>query len=440
MLADDNATATPGPGRRGRVRPQDLALALGYAGVAWLLHALAMNNDGAWGLHRYNEWWPLPLAIGCLAVALRQRHVLAASATMAVAGIVLLPVGSSGGFFLVFESVFTLVLWGGARVSRAAEHGSLVLTALLTIVMYFVTGSAAISVTLALVAAMVLVMPAQWAGNIRHARELAASEARTAAAMAEAAEARSAAQAAEHERLLVAERTTMAREVHDVLSARLAAIALQSGAALNSPQNPQLAARAMDAIRTQSVNGIEELSTMIRMLHRGTPLAPAGSLGDVPALVQAYSGSGLRVAYRNELPAGGSALDAVTQATIYRSVNESLVNFAKHAPDGELALSLVPRDGSVLFSASNPAAAGHPGDGGAAGVHGTGTGTGTGLQGMRARSAELGGSFRISTANNTFAVFMLLPMGHRPPAAAAAPGKADLPLGHAPAHLNEGST
>nr|WP_245348478.1 histidine kinase [Paeniglutamicibacter psychrophenolicus] len=228
----------------------------------------------------------------------------------------------------------------------------------------------------------------------------------------------------------------MAREVHDVLSARLAAIALQSGAALNAPQNPALAARAMDEIRAQSVNGIEELNTMIRMLHRGTPLAPAGSLGDVPALLRTYSSSGLRVAYRNELPGRGSTLDAVTQATIYRTINESLVNFAKHAPEGELSLSLVPRDGSVLLTASNPVAAGHPGDGGAAGVHGTGTG----LRGMRARSAELGGSFRISTANNAFAVFMLLPMGHRPPAAAPAPGKPAPPLGHAPAHLNEGTT
>ncbi|RAX50153.1 hypothetical protein DQ353_06550 [Arthrobacter sp. AQ5-05] len=414
------------------MRPQDLARALGYGGLTWLLHALVMNNDGVWGLQRYLGWWPLPLAIGCLAVALRQLQVVATSATMAVAGIVLLLVGSSGGFFLVFESVFTLVLWGGARVSRAAEHGSLVLTALLTIVMYFVTGSAAISVTLALVAAMVLMMPAQWAGNLRHARELAASEARTAAAMDEAAAARSAAQAAEHERMLVTERTTMAREVHDVLSARLAAIALQSGAALNAPQNPALAARAMDEIRAQSVNGIEELNTMIRMLHRGTPLAPAGSLGDVPALLQTYSGSGLRVAYRNELPGRGSTLDAVTQATIYRTINESLVNFAKHAPESELSLSLVPRDGSVLFSASNPVAAGSPG--GAAGGHGTGTG----LRGMRARSAELGGSFRISTANNAFAVSMSLPTGHRPPA--AAPGEPALPLGHAPAQLNEGTT
>lgn len=439
MLAEENATATPGPGRRGRVRPRDLALALGYGAVTWLLHALAMNNDGAWGLHRFNGWWPLPLAIGCLAVALRQRHVPAASATMAVAGIGLLLVGSSGGFFLVFESVFTLVLFGGARVSRATEHGSLVLTALLSIAMYFVTGSAAISVTLALVAAMVLVMPAQWAGNIRHARELAASEARTAVAMAEAAAARAAAQDAEHERMLVAERTTMAREVHDVLSARLAAIALQSGAALNAPQDPALAARALGEIRAQGVNGIEELNTMVRMLHRGTPLAPAGSLGDVPALLRTYGSSGLRVAYRNELPGGGSTLDAVTQATIYRSVNESLVNFAKHAPEGELSLSLVPRDGSVLLTASNPVSAGHPGEGGAAGLHGLGTGTG--LRGMRARSAELGGSFRISTANNTFAIFMLLPTGHHhPPAAAAAPGKADPSLGHAPTRLNEGTT
>lgn len=434
VLAETNVAPTIEPDRRRRIRPQDLALALGYAGITWLLHALAMNNDALWGFQRFAAWWPLLLAVGCAAVALRGPGVLTSSVIMALAGIALLLVGSTGGFFLIFECIFTLVLLGGARVSKLTEHGTLVLTALLTIGMYFVTGSAAITVTLAMVSAMVLIMPAQWAGNVRHARELASSEARTAAAVAEAAAARAEAQSAEYERLLVAERTTLAREVHDVLSARLSAIALQSGASLNVPQNSALASRAMQEIRTQSVNGIEELNSMIRMLHRGDPLEPAGSLRDIPALIQLFSNSGLHVSYVNALPASGATLDALTQATIYRSINETLINFSKHAPEGELSISLALHQGAVQLSASNPTTPQATTQETAAAAGGTGTG----LLSMRARTTEMGGSFRVSTELDTFTVCMLLPL-HTSFPNAANPGEASIPSPpQSPEHVNKG--
>ncbi|MFJ6417798.1 sensor histidine kinase [Paeniglutamicibacter sp. NPDC091659] len=399
------------PGRStswGRIQLEDLTPALSYAGLTWLLHALALAGSNTWGLRDYAQWWPVPLAIGCLAIFLRRRHVPLFAAIIAVSGIALLLVGSIGGFFLLFEAVFTLVLLAGPRLSRIAEHGALVLTGLLVVVMYFVTGSAAISVTLGLVVGMTLLMPAEWAGNVRKSRELVASEAQTAAAVAEAAAARAKVQAAEHDLALAAERTTMAREVHDALSARLAAIALQSGAALNAPHDKVLNARAMSEIRVQSVKGIEELNTMIRMLHLGTPLAPTETLADVPALIATYTGTGLRVKYLNELADAGSGLPAVLQAALYRAVNESLTNFAKHAPQGELELLLAMHGQSVQFTSANPL--------------GNRTGsevepaaqptTGTGLRGLHARSRELGGSFQAGVKAGRFALNMLLPLGN----------------------------
>ena len=161
---------------------------------------------------------------------------------------------------------------------------------------------------------------------------------------------------------------------------------------------------------------------MIRMLHRGDPLEPAGSLRDIPALIQLFSNSGLHVSYANALPAMGATLDALTQATIYRSINETLINFSKHAPEGELSISLALRQGAVQLSASNPTAPRATTQETAAAA----VGTGTGLLSMRARTTEMGGSFRVSTELDTFTVCMLLPL-HTSFPNAASPGEASIP-------------
>ncbi|MGL3806338.1 sensor histidine kinase [Paeniglutamicibacter sp. R2-26] len=409
MFATTFPSRASRPAPWGRIRLEDLAPALSYAGLTWLLHALALAGSNNWGFRDHAQWWPVPLAIGCLSIFLRRLNVPVFASLIAASGLALLLLGSSGGFFLIFEAVFSLVLLAGPRVSRLAEHGALVLTGLLVVVMYFVTGSAAISVTIGLVVGMTLLMPAEWAGNVRKARDLAASEAQTAAAVAEAAAARAAAQAVEHEMALAAERTVMAREVHDVLSARLAAIALHSGAALNAPGDTALNARAMEEIRAQSVRGIEELNTMVRMLHRGAPLAPAGTLADVPALIETFTGTGLRVKYSNDLADAGSGLASALQATLYRAVNESLVNFSKHAPHGELELGLAASDGSVVFTAANPLA----GNSGTEPAGRPSSGTGTGLRSMHARSSELGGFFTAGASGDRFTLNMLLPLAER---------------------------
>lgn len=397
---------TPGS-RLDKVRFEDLPPALIYAGLTWLLHALDLAQTSAWGMEKYASWWPLPLAVGCLAILFRRLNVPLFAVVIALSGIGLLLVGSNCGFFLLFESVFTLVLLGGPRLSRTTEHAALVVTGLLVVLMYFVTVSAAISVTFGLVLGMTLLMPAEWASNVRKARNLADSEARTAAAVATAAAANAKAQLAEHEMLLARERTLMAREVHDVLSARLSAIALQSGAALASPGNPELASRAMQEIRDQSVKGIEELNAMIRTLYRENTLTPSGTVADMDGLVETYTGSGLRVNFRNDLPDGGTWLAAPVQSALYRALNESLVNFSKHAPNEALDLRLSLDEGAVEFTASNPLSAGSTDQLPSAPA----SGTGTGLRSMQVRSRELGGIFRAGATGGNFTLKMMLPLG-----------------------------
>lgn len=391
--------------RFGKIFVEDLVPALLYAVLTWIFAAAGLTGFPFTVFVEYVGWWPLPLIIGCLAILFRRVQVPLCAAIMALAGCSLFLLSNTGGFFLLFEAVFTLVLLGGPRLSRITEHGALVVTSLLVVLMYFVTGSVALTITTGLVAGATLWMPAEWAGNVRKARDLAVSERQTAEAIAQAATAQALVQTAKHEMLLSEERTSMAREVHDVLSARLSAIALQSGAALNAPENLVLQAKVMEEIRAQSVKGIEELNSMIRMLHTSAHQMPVGTLADIPALIETFTGAGEHVSYSNALPRYGKDLALSVQGALYRAVNEALVNFAKHAPKSQLDLGLKLVDDSVQFTATNPLV--QPTS--EASVATPRSGTGTGLLSMRARSSELGGRFQAGPAGNQFVLHMLLP-------------------------------
>lgn len=391
--------------RIGKIYVEDLVPALLYATLTWILFSAGLSNYSQSMLEEFSWWWPLPLAIGCVAIMLRRKQVPVFATIIALCGVWLFLLGNTAGFFLLFEAVFTLVLLGSSRLSRFTEHGALVLTGLLIVLMYFVTGSVALTVTTGLLAGATIWMPAEWAGNVRKARDLAASERQTAEVLAHAATIQAQVQAREHEMLMAEERTSMAREVHDVLSARLSAIALQSGAALNSPDNSELNTKVMEEIRAQSVKGLEELNSMIRMLHQQTYSAPAGSIADIPALVATFTGVGEKVDYSNELPSGGKELAGSVQSALYRAVNESLINFSKHAPNTQLKLVLRLDNDSVQFTASNPLANGDAGKN----CMTSALGTGTGLRSMHARSTELGGRFHAANTGNQFILNMFLP-------------------------------
>lgn len=391
--------------RLGKVFVEDLVPALLYAVLTLIFFSAGISNYSPSVLEDFSGSWPFPLFIGCVAILLRRIQVPLFATVIALCGIWLFLLGNTAGFFLLFEAVFTLVLLGNPRLSRFTEHSALVLTGLLVVLMYFITGSVALTVTTGLLAGATIWMPAEWAGNVRKARDLAVSERQTAEAVAHAATVQSQIQAREHEMLMAEERTSMAREVHDVLSARLSAIALQSGAALNSPHNSELNAKAMEEIRVQSVKGLEELNSMIRMLHQGTPRAPAGTLADIPALVATFTGAGEKVEYSNELPHGGKELAGSVQTALYRAVNESLINFSKHAPNSQLKLELRLDKDLVQFTASNPLVTDDSRKNGMTSA----SGTGTGLRSMHARSTELGGRFHTSNTGNQFILNMFLP-------------------------------
>ncbi|MFI9389117.1 sensor histidine kinase [Kutzneria sp. NPDC052558] len=161
---------------------------------------------------------------------------------------------------------------------------------------------------------------------------------------------RDAVQAREHERLLDAqavlakERNQLAREMHDVVSHQVSLIAVQAGALQVSTGEPATRHTAKN-IRELSVDTLEELRHMVNLLRAaGTPataLTPQPTLSDLEHLVH---GSGIEARIVGIAP---SDVDAATQRTIYRTVQEALTNVRKHAP-GSVATVEFSRDDTDL--------------------------------------------------------------------------------------------
>ncbi|MEU5870256.1 histidine kinase [Glycomyces sp. NPDC047369] len=141
-------------------------------------------------------------------------------------------------------------------------------------------------------------------------------------------------EAREHEQRLLtrqalaAERSRLAREMHDVVSHQVSLIAVQAGAM--QLQAPDARTESFAAtIREVSVRTLEELRQMLRVLTGpggSGQLAPQPTVAEIERLV---GDSGLDASlHLGPLP----PLPPGTQRAMYRTVQEALTNVRKHAP------------------------------------------------------------------------------------------------------------
>ena len=132
-----------------------------------------------------------------------------------------------------------------------------------------------------------------------------------------------------------AERTSIAREMHDIVSHSLSVmISLAHGSAEIATKEPD---RAVEGMREVARTGRGALGDMRRMLGvlrdapDGRPADGATStpgIEDLPALLERFRATGLPVNMRST---GDAPPDAVMQLTVYRIVQESLTNALKYA-------------------------------------------------------------------------------------------------------------
>ncbi|MDN3268750.1 histidine kinase [Streptomyces sp. MA15] len=181
---------------------------------------------------------------------------------------------------------------------------------------------------------------------------------------------------------VTAERSRMARELHDLVANHLSAIAIHSTAAL-SLDDPATSKEALTVIRENSVQGLSEMRRLIGILRDGADdrePAATPTLDGLAALVAGAHANGLDVT----LDAEPGAVSAPVELAAYRIVQESLTNALKHAAPGRVTVSLCRSSDALEVLVSSPYG---DRDGPRA------PGSGAGLVGMRERAALLDGSF-----------------------------------------------
>ncbi|MEU9474502.1 sensor histidine kinase [Streptomyces sp. NPDC048191] len=190
---------------------------------------------------------------------------------------------------------------------------------------------------------------------------------------------------------VAAERTRVAREMHDIVGHNLSVIiTLADAGAYATAAAPERGKEALHLIGDTGRQALSELRRVLGVLReadgpRSAPeLSPQPGLTDIDALCEGVRSAGLEVVYRT---AGDvDALDSGVQLTVYRIVQEALTNTLKHAGAGARAnLAVVVEDTRLTITVQDT------GPAVPAGRPGTANEEGHGLVGMRERAALYGG-------------------------------------------------
>ncbi|PWS45471.1 two-component sensor histidine kinase [Streptomyces sp. FT05W] len=289
-------------------------------------------------------------------------------------------VGSLATLLMYTDLVYAAVLYGSPTASRRIPVITLLVTVAATTGLVAWVPSAD-ALLIGIVIGMVLFGPALTGASVRNHRD-AAEAARLRADQT--------ALLAEMDRVqaVTAERSRMARELHDMVANHLSAIAIHSTAAL-SIDDPGTSRDALGVIRQNSVDGLTEMRRLIGLLREsdtsGEPSA-APTLGSLDALVEQAgansASSGLTVTLDDGREEPGP-LPAPVELAAYRIVQESLTNALKHAAPGPVTVRLG-RSRTALTVEVSSVFGDRPGP--------RAPGSGAGLVGMRERVALLGGT------------------------------------------------
>ncbi|MEU0956556.1 histidine kinase [Streptomyces niveus] len=187
-----------------------------------------------------------------------------------------------------------------------------------------------------------------------------------------------------------AERTRIAREMHDILGHNLSVITgLADGGSYAAGKNPQRATEALDAIATTSRQALTELRRLLGILQNDAPhatpaeLTPQPGLGELDQLIDGVRAAGLPV----HVTVTGDLETAPTgcQLTLYRVVQEALTNTLKHGgPDATARVTLSRTPESITAEITDT--------GKTTGQTGPG---GRGITGMRERTALYAGTLDV---------------------------------------------
>ncbi|MFH9268334.1 sensor histidine kinase [Streptomyces sp. NPDC017546] len=132
-----------------------------------------------------------------------------------------------------------------------------------------------------------------------------------------------------------AERTRIAREMHDIIGHNLSVITgLADGGAYAARKNPERAGQALEAIGATSRQALSELRRLLGVLRDDHPEAertPQPTLDELTPLIERVRRAGLPVHLEFHGEPRPRSLTPGRQLTVYRVVQEALTNTLKHA-------------------------------------------------------------------------------------------------------------
>lgn len=209
---------------------------------------------------------------------------------------------------------------------------------------------------------------------------------------------------AESERAVVAERTRIAREMHDIVAHQVSLMTVQAGAAKTvSKSDPEAAGEAMAAVEKAGRHALTEMRHLLgvlRPIEQESALVPQPGISDLPALIREVNDAGPAV--HLQMTGVLSGLPARLELNVYRIVQEALTNVIKHAGvDVDVEVSVNVGGTNVVLSIKDNGRG--CGDAGQTGGHG--------IVGMRERVELLNGKFNAGTGiDGGFEIRAVLPL------------------------------
>lgn len=202
------------------------------------------------------------------------------------------------------------------------------------------------------------------------------------------------------------DRAAIAREVHDVVAHSLSIVLLNVTGARRALQDGDTedALAALTDAEQQGRGAMSDIRRTIDLLRTDSdPSGPQPGLADLPALVDTFRKAGTPIRFavtdgERDIDCAAADLTQATELAVYRIVQESLSNAARHASGApvEATVELTPTTTRIVMR--NPV-----------GLGWRRTTGGLGVNGMRSRAEHLGGTLDATMADGVWTVRADLP-------------------------------
>jgi signal transduction histidine kinase len=189
-----------------------------------------------------------------------------------------------------------------------------------------------------------------------------------------------------------AERTRIARDLHDIVSHSLSVVITMADAAgVVNRADPERGAEAMTEVSEVARSALSDMRAMFGLLRDSEPplaLEPQPGVAELGALAERVRATGLAV----DLAIEGTPfpIGAAAELTVYRIVQEALTNTMRHAAASRALVAIGYEAPRIHLRVSD--------DGTACGVAGSDGQRGRGIEGMRERAALHDGALAVGPA------------------------------------------